>query len=310
MMYDSTPLVSGRSSKKRGSCVKKYWLDWLIIAIFGGIALFAFLRPPISKRLFAVTYSGNNQSYPNAYTIPLNTEDDYPVRTEILPTWLSGVIAAVSGLIVIGLAQIWTRSFKDFHRGCLGLANALIGASWFQVLLKLFFGGFRPNFLAVCKPDLSKPGVGYFGTYYDRDSCTGDKVLVNDALESFPSGHSTVALAGMIYLALYLNAKLKLWGNAYGASWKMFVVYFPVLAAALMSLSRLVDYTHHWYDILAGAIIGTVFAFTAYRMQFRSIWDPSTNHLLLPRKLKEYGDNYKFNNSHGIRSSGIVQQGP
>ena len=44
-----------------------------------------------------------------------------------------------------------------------------------------------------------------------------------------------------------------------------------LLAATILSLSRLLDYTHHWYDILAGAIIGIMFAFAGYRMQYCSV---------------------------------------
>lgn len=37
------------------------------------------------------------------------------------------------------------------------------------------------------------------------------------------------------------------------------------------------------YDILAGAIIGTVMAFSAYRMLYASVWDFRFNHIPLNR---------------------------
>ena len=39
--------------------------------------------------------------------------------------WLSGLISAAAGVLTIGFTQIWVRSFKDFHRGFLGLLTAL-----------------------------------------------------------------------------------------------------------------------------------------------------------------------------------------
>jgi diacylglycerol diphosphate phosphatase / phosphatidate phosphatase len=43
----------------------------------------------------------------------------------------------------------------------------------------------------------------------------------------------------------------------------------------------------HWvlyrYDILAGAVIGTVMAFSAYRMTYAAIWDWRINHIPLNR---------------------------
>lgn len=79
--------------------------------------------------------------------------------------------------------------------------------------------------------------------------------------------------------------------------------YTYILGAVILSLTRLLDYTHHWHDIMAGAIIGIAFAFSAYRMHYRSvsaailvlemfiddtnIFNPENNHMLLPRKAKK-----------------------
>lgn len=100
----------------------------------------------------------------------------------------------------------------------------------FQVFIKWLIGGLRPHFLAICNPQLpvSGQGQGFDGLYHTREivsaifkpstplfltyhsQCTGDKKAVNDALESMPSGHSTAAFAGLVFLSLYFNAQLKL----------------------------------------------------------------------------------------------------
>jgi len=279
---ESTPLYPKGASSKRGAVqqyMRKYWFDWAVLAVIGGVSMGTFFAPPLSKRLFAVSYEGQ----------PLDFDYAYPVLDEIVPTWMAGVIAGSTGVIVLAIAQIWVRSVKDFHRALLCMVTCLLAASWFQVICKIMIGGFRPNFFEVCKPDISqKEGSGYWKVYYDHTICTGDQTLVNDALESFPSGHSTVAFAGNLFVSLYLNAKLKLWGGEYAPVWKLFLVFAPLLVATLLSLCRLVDYTHHWYDITAGAIIGIMFTFATYRMHYRSIFDPATNHLLLPRKKKTH----------------------
>eukprot|EP01111_Echinosteliopsis_oligospora_P001838 TRINITY_DN1269_c0_g1_i1.p1 TRINITY_DN1269_c0_g1~~TRINITY_DN1269_c0_g1_i1.p1 ORF type:complete len:326 (+),score=66.30 TRINITY_DN1269_c0_g1_i1:148-1125(+) len=278
-IYDNNP-VRTRTYVKHFSfkkTMRKYAYDWAWVLVTGLIALGIYFLPPVPDRLFLLEYNG----------APLNFDNDFPKRTEIMPVTLAGVIALVVGLIVLTIAQIWVHDCKDFHRGLLGLVTALIASSWFQVICKVLIGGVRPNFLEICKPDMTKAvGQGYYGLYYDRSACTGDVKLINDALESFPSGHSNAAFAGMLYLSLYINAKVKLWGNGYGAVWKLYAVFLPILAAVVMSLCRLLDYTHHWYDILAGAIIGTCFAFSCYRMHYRSIFNPKDNHILLSRKKK------------------------
>lgn len=40
---------------------------------------------------------------------------------------------------------------------------------------------------------------------------------------------------------------------------------------------------HNWYDVVAGAIIGTSCALVAFRQTFASVFDFRYNHLLLPR---------------------------
>lgn len=49
-----------------------------------------------------------------------------------------------------------------------------------------------------------------------------------------------------------------------------------------MNVLHLLD-SHHWYDVLAGATIGALGAFAAFRMSYASIWDYRFNHIPLPR---------------------------
>jgi len=286
---ESQPIFSQHNYQKGskiGRFLRKYGLDWLVLILLGACSLGTFFAPPLSKRLFALEFDG----------IPVEYDYSYPVLKEIVPTWMSAAIAGGSGILVLAFAQIWLKSGKEFHRGVLCLVTCLVAASWFQVICKIMIGGLRPNFLAVCKPDLTKAeGQGFYGIYYDHTVCTGDKAAVYDALESFPSGHSTAAFAGNVFIALFLNAKLKLWGADYTPVWKLIAVFVWILTATLLSLCRLVDYTHHWYDIVAGAVIGTMFAFATYRMHYCSIFDPSTNHLLLPRG-KKAKENFAYHN--------------
>jgi len=118
---------------------------------------------------------------------------------------------------------------------------------------------------------------------YDRSICTGDKKAVNDALESFPSGHSTAAFAGFMYLALYLNAQLKVMSAHNPAYWKMILFFCPILGATLIAGALTIDEFHNWYDVVAGGIIGTFTALVAFRQTFAAIFDFRFNHLLLPR---------------------------
>ena len=65
--------------------------------------------------------------------------------------------------------------------------------------------------------------------------------------------------------------------------WKIIVLYAPLLGATLITGALTIDEFHNWYDCLAGAIIGSVMATSAYRMVYASVWDFRFNHIPLTR---------------------------
>ncbi|KAH6658684.1 phosphatidic acid phosphatase type 2/haloperoxidase [Truncatella angustata] len=269
-----------------GQWLKLTWLDILTMAIMGAIGLGVYMAHPAPTRSFPVTFSDGEIVYP---------EFGYPLRKEIIPIWAAALLAALVPIAVFLFMQIRIRSFWDVNNATIGLLYSLISAAVFQVFLKWLIGGLRPHFLAVCKPDLSlasnNPGdvgagynaAGFQSVYYTREICTGDIDEIDDSLESFPSGHTTAAFAGFVYLYLYLNAKLKVFANYHPAMWKLIAIYAPILGAVLIGGALTIDEFHNWYDIVAGAIIGTMMAFSAYRMTYAAIWDWRYNHIPLNR---------------------------
>ena len=159
----------------------------------------------------------------------------------------------------------------------MGLSYALATATLFQVFIKVLIGGFRPHFLATCfgggVRNLDHPRAGGFGNFYGREVCTGNSAQIDEALMSFPSGHACAAFAGFVFLALYINAKFKVFADYHSRHWRLCFFALPILIATLMALSKLIDYWHNWWDILVGAIIGTMFAILVYRQVYTSIWD-------------------------------------
>lgn len=261
--------------------LKFTWLDLLTMAAMGAIGLGVYNADPAPSRSFPITFLDGEVVYP---------EFAYPLRSEIVPIWEAALLASLIPIAVILLMQIRIRSFWDVNNAIIGLLYSLITAAVFQVFIKWLIGGLRPHFLYVCAPDLSKvqqngqyQGQGFGRIMFQRDVCTGDRNQINDSLESMPSGHSTAAWAGFLYLYYYLNAKLKVWSNYHPAMWKLIVTYAPVLGAFLISGALTIDEYHNWYDCVAGAVIGSVLATSAYRMVYASIWDFRFNHIPLTR---------------------------
>lgn len=295
-----------------GQWIKVTWPDILTMIVMGVLGLGVrmtspsplsvpnameqiYEAPPAPSRSFPVYFPDGQVVFPDFA---------YPLRHEIVPIWAAAMLASLVPIVVILLMQFRIRSFWDINNAILGLLYSLITAAVFQVFLKWLIGGLRPHFLGmlplhppavtrltrfaeVCKPDLpiggTQTGNGFANIMYDRSICTGDKDTIDDSLESFPSGHTTAAFAGFVFLSLYLNAKLKVWSNYHPAYWKLIVTYMPILAAVIIGGSLSIDEYHNWWDILAGAVIGTVMAFSAYRMVYASVWDFRFNHIPLVR---------------------------
>ncbi len=137
-------------------------------------------------------------------------------------------------------------------------------------------------------------GVGYGGILYTTDICTSgaSAAEIRDAVSSFPSGHAAAVSAGMLFLALWLNAKLKVLGGGVGrrrrrsttAAWGLAVcLLLPALATCLVCASLVADHSHHGRDLVAGAAIGVLCALAAYRARYAALLDPRYNHIPLNR---------------------------
>jgi len=261
-----------------GQWFKATWIDLLTMVAMGAIGLGVYEAHPAPSRSFPVDFYDGEIVYP---------EFSYPLRHEIVPIWAAALMASLIPIAIILFMQIRIRSFWDVNNAVIGLLYSLITAAVFQVFIKWLIGGLRPHFLSVCKPavnlDGQQTGVGFRQVMYDRGICTGDQNQIDDSLESFPSGHTTAGFAGFVFLYLYLNAKLKVWSNYHPAMWKLIAVYAPILGAVLIGGALTIDEFHNWYDILAGATIGTVMAFSGYRMVYASVWDFRFNHIPLMR---------------------------
>lgn len=227
----------------------------------------------------------------------------YPERGWILPTWAAACLSVGIPLAVYAAAQVRMRSAWDADGAVMGTVWAVLLATLFQVCVKTAVGGLRPYFLDVCKPDLAQlarvpgrdatglNGVGFGRIMYTADVCTErDPAVLRNAMTSFPSGHSAAGFAGYGFLHLWLNARLKAWADYRPALWKLLATLAPLLGALLNACLLNANEAHHWYDILAGCLIGVAMALAAFRATHAAVWDPRYNHLCLhPRHAFLYG---------------------
>lgn len=134
----------------------------------------------------------------------------------------------------------------------------LFGAAASQSLTdiaKYSIGRLRPHFLSVCNPDWSK--INCSDGYIENFICQGNEDKVREGRLSFYSGHSSFSMYSMLFLALYLQARMK-------GDWARLVrptLQFGLIALSIyVGLSRVSDYKHHWSDVLVGLIQGAAVA--------------------------------------------------
>ncbi|KFA47710.1 hypothetical protein S40293_08096 [Stachybotrys chartarum IBT 40293] len=195
-----------------------YVFDWIVVILVAGLALVLDELEP-NKRPFSL--ADPNISFP--FT-----------EHETVPPWLLLVLVGavpIGGIAVVALlfvpgatvpkdtprSLVWQRKLWELHVGWLGLALALASAWFFTNGMKNMFGKPRPDLLARCQPDLANaatyivggfPGESTLSQLYSADICTqNDAAILDDGFRSYPSGHSSSAAAGLIYLSLFLASK-------------------------------------------------------------------------------------------------------
>jgi len=130
-------------------------------------------------------------------------------------------------------------------------------------IIKHAAGRLRPNFIDVCQPTrcLNNGTSILLQFYVSEPECTSDDLdAIADSRRSFPSGHSSCAFYIFVFTAIYLQqtlsrscfAKCLLLPLAQATS---------LLLAVLVAVSRVSDNKHHPTDVLAGATLGTLFAY-------------------------------------------------
>lgn len=175
-----------------------------------------------------------------------------------------------AAVIPAGILVIWTVVFKPSihkaHVTGLGLAISIILSCFVTDVLKDAVGRPRPDFLARCEPKITASPEDLVTI----DVCTASGHVLQDGWRSFPSGHSSFSFAGLGYLAMFFASQT----HALRPRTSLLVVLFcvaPLLAAALIAISRLEDYRHDHADVICGSLLGFLVAYFNWRRYYPSL---------------------------------------
>jgi len=185
----------------------------------------------------------------------------------------------------------------------LGLALSCALTLFLVSGLKDVIGKPRPDLLARCNADVAnirKYIVGGFGTGLDSEASAlvdsgicrqTDRRVLDDGFAAFPSGHSSLSWAGLLYLTLWLCSKFSIGIPYLGPAlhtdskksdpnlgltsirerqaaspvYLVVIALVPCGVAMYICASRYADFHHAGFDIISGAAIGILFAWGSFR---------------------------------------------
>jgi len=250
-------------------------IDWLFIYALWEIKAYIYNHSTVFERQFDIT----------------DVTISHPKKTDTLP-WskLLHYTLHICCAIIIVVQVVKRKWFFELHQAILGLFLTYLITNLFTDFIKNYAGRYRPDFLSVCDVDFQKveeqyayyqnltSGINYekFGprNLFNTTICRGDPEKIKSEQQSFPSGHTSFAFTTMTYLTLYLAGQLRIFFGT-GRVWKYFICAIPNFFAWYVPLSRLMDYRHHWQDVVAGGIIGLLYGVGVYYFFYPSLRDPN-----------------------------------
>ncbi|XP_044960248.1 lipid phosphate phosphatase 2-like isoform X3 [Hordeum vulgare subsp. vulgare] len=186
----------------------------------------------------------------------------------------SQVIGIVLPCAIFGGIYFKKKNFYDLHHGILGILYSVLITAVITDAIKDGVGRPRPDFFWRCFPD----GKDLYDNVTTGVLCHGENSVIKEGHKSFPSGHSSWSFAGLGFLTWYLTGKIAVFDRK-GHIAKLCIIVLPLLAAALVAVSRVDDYWHHWQDVFAGAIIGLL---AICRCCVNWLHRPHSGFILLP----------------------------
>ncbi|KAI9776863.1 MAG: hypothetical protein M1839_009311 [Geoglossum umbratile] len=136
-------------------------------------------------------------------------------------------------------------------------------------IIKNSVGRPRPDLISRCKPAKGTPEHKLLNI----EVCTETEGhTLRDGWRSFPSGHSSFAFGGLGYLAIFLVGQMRVLRPGTGFA-KALLALVPLIAAALIAISRCEDYRHDVYDVTVGSLLGFLVAHFSYRRYYPSLRD-------------------------------------
>ncbi|KAH8825586.1 PAP2-domain-containing protein [Flagelloscypha sp. PMI_526] len=255
---------------RRRKLFVSYIPDWLLTILLAG-AFFSLDAVERFRRSFSLT----DTSIGHGYAVH-----------ERIPDEALFAICFAAPLTLMPIINFLTiRTLWDWPNSSLGLILSLSLTGAITMLMKNTAGRPRPDLISRCNPppDSVDPEFGLSNSSICRQT---NVYIMRDGFRSFPSGHSSLSFAGLGFSAFYLAGKLHLFDRR-GHTGKAWLFIAPFTGAGMVALSRTMDNRHHWQDVLAGSILGTIVAYFSYRQYYPHLASSEAHSPFSPRIARE-----------------------
>lgn len=182
----------------------------------------------------------------------------------LLALWLveAGLVRAHRGAGLLPCLRLAVRPAARWYREfVLGLGVVMFVTD----AMKLLVSEPRPHFLDTCRPDAAR-NCSSATEWIDDFSCTNQRDspwAVRDSMRSFPSGHTSISVFTALFVMVFLRRRMLPNVTLLLVPWLQGLF---LLWALTCSLTRITDHRHHWWDVMAGAVVGVASALYTIRM--------------------------------------------
>ncbi|KAJ3370517.1 hypothetical protein GGF31_004108 [Allomyces arbusculus] len=179
----------------------------------------------------------------------------YPMRTDTITDVEMALLAIVGPMLcIIATDLLSSRSLTiraPIMHAIVGLLMATALTEFACEFLKLVTSEPRPDLLDRCRPATT-------GAITLAACTTTNQRILFQGLKAFPSGHSAMPAAGMVYLTQW-------WLRRGGtAGMRLVRAVVPIYVTLAVAVTRVADNRHSWRDVFAGLVLGIGFGVLAF----------------------------------------------
>ncbi|GJQ13142.1 hypothetical protein GpartN1_g4933.t1 [Galdieria partita] len=188
-----------------------------------------------------------------------------------VPFWLIPVVG-FAGFVPCMLLLDWvtkkrskigSQVFIQAMRQIINYTTAFLLTSAFTQLGKWYVGYLRPDFATRClgsSANIPPTEYNHSVILSDQQCTSGLQGSIENGRKSFPSGHASTAMSLCFYFVLYLIYKSTKVVSPWIAQALQVVSLLPLTFGFYVGASRIVDNRHHPADVVAGSLLGILFA--------------------------------------------------